>query len=110
MKKIFVMICLTFVLILGSIQNNSAEAYEKYVGSYSDGTYVYLLTESVMIKSYRPYSFTCAVRAGRSNLYYSFFPLNGSPYYRNNEGFSGYVFDGQSPVAANIYNYVVNNW
>ena len=102
------LVSFVFIIIIG--QSNFAAAFEKYVGYYSDGTGVYLLTESVIIKSYRPYSFTCAVRAGRNNLYYSFFPLNGSPYYRNNEGFSGYVFSGQSPVAANIYDYVVSHW
>ena len=97
-------------LILVSIQNNQAEASEVYVGNYSDGTSVYLLTESVNIRSRSPYNFTCIVRAGYDYLNYSFFPLNGSPYYKNSEGYEGYVNGGNSPVASNIYRYVVNRW
>ena len=83
---------------------------EVYVGGYSDGSSVYLLTNTVNIQSYNPYRFTCRVRAGYDYLNYSFYPYNGSPYYRNSEGYEGYVNGGQSPVASNIYRYVVNNY
>ena len=101
---------LAVALIFVGSQSNQAEASEVYVGSYSDGTSVYLLTESVYINSRSPYNFTCRVRAGYDYLHYSFYPYNGSPYYRNSEGYEGYVNGGQSPVAASIYRYVVNNW
>ena len=101
---------LAISLVFVGSQHNQAEAAEYYVGSYSDGTSVYLLTQTVNIRSYNPYSFTCRVRAGWDYLNYSFFPRNGSPYYRNSEGYEGFVHGGQSPVAANIYRYVVNNW
>ena len=68
------------------------------------------MTHTVSLNSRNPYSFNCRVRAGWDYLNYSFYPYNGSPYYRNSEGYSGYVHGGQSPVAANIYRYVVNNW
>lgn len=109
MKKFFsVMILVAALIIVG--QMSKVEAAEVYVGSYSDGTAVYLLTHTVNIRSYRPYSFTCTVRAGYDRLSYSFYPYNGSPYYRNSEGYEGYVNGGASPVASNIYRYVVNNY
>ena len=110
LKKCFATMLLAFTLIIVSSQSSQAEAGEVYVGSYSDGSSVYLLTHTVNIRSYSPYSFTCTVRAGRDYLDYSFYPSNGSPYYRNSEGYGGYVYGGQSPVAASIYRYVVNHW
>ncbi len=110
MKKILSVMLLAVALIFVSGQNTQAEATEVYVGNYSDGSAVYLLTHTVSIRSYNPYTFTCQVRAGYDYLNYSFYPMNGSPYYKNSEGYSGYVNGGQSPVASNIYRYVVNNW
>lgn len=110
MRKFLGVFVLAVALILVGGQNSQAEAAEVYVGNYSDGSPVYLLTNSVYINSYRPYSFTCRVRAGYDYLSYSFFPVNGSPYYRNSEGYEGYVNGGASPVASSIYRYVVNNW
>lgn len=109
-KKFSAILILVLALMISNSQQNSAEAAEVYVGSYSDGTSVMLLTESVHIRSRSPYSFTCTIRAGRDYLDYSFFPYNGSPYYRNSEGYEGYVHGGQSPVAESIYRYVLNNW
>ena len=110
MKKFALAMLLAVTLILVGGQASRAEAGEVYMGSYSDGSSVYLLTHTVNIRSYSPYSFTCTVRAGRDYLDYSFYPSNGSPYYRNSEGYGGYVYGGQSPVAASIYRYVVNHW
>lgn len=110
LKKIFATVLLAAVLVIAGGQDNRAEAGERYVGSYSDGTSVYLLTHTVNIRSYSPYSFTCSVRAGYDYLNYSFYPVNGSPYYRNSEGYEGYVNGGASPVAENIYRFVVNNY
>ena len=108
-KKFFAAMILAFALVVAG-QNSTAQAEEVYVGSYSDGTAVYLLTHTVTIESNSPYRFTCTIRAGRDYLNYSFYPYNGSPYYRNSEGYSGYVNGGSSPVASNIYRYVVNNY
>lgn len=109
-RKIFVAMILAFALVVAGGQSSKAEAAEVYVGNYSDGSAVYLLTNTIVIRSYNPYSFNCRVRAGRDYLDYSFYPYNGSPYYRNSEGYSGYVNGGQSPVASNIYRYVVRNY
>lgn len=109
-KKIISIMTLSLALIFISGQNTQAEAGQVWVGNYSDGSSVYLLTHTVNIISYRPYTFTCTVRAGRDYLDYRFYPVNGSPYYRNSEGYEGYVNGGQSPVASSIYRYVVNNW
>lgn len=110
MKKFFIAIILTFALITAVEQMSKVEAREHYVGNYSDGTAVYLLTHTIRIQSYRPYRFSCSVRVWRDYLDYHFYPYNGSPYYRNSEGYEGYVNGGQSPVASNIYRYVVNNY
>ncbi len=101
---------LTLALVVAMGQLSKAEAREYYVGSYSDGTPVYLLTHTIRIQSYKPYRFFCSVRVLRDYLDYHFYPYNGSPYYRNSEGYEGYVNGGQSPVASNIYHYVVNNY
>ena len=77
-KKFFVAITLGFVLVIASGQISKANAAEIYVGSYSDDTSVYLLTNTVFIRSYRPYSFNCKVRAGYDLLSYNFYPVNGS--------------------------------
>ena len=108
MKKFLSVMILAAILIF--VGNSQAEARDVYVGSYSDGSSVYLLTETVLIKSHNPLRFNCRVRAGYDYLNYSFYPYNGSPYYRNNEGYSGYVFRGDSPVAASIYRFVRDNY
>lgn len=89
---------------------STAEASDYYIGTYSDGTNAFLVTESVCIYSYHPYTFSCVVKYADTRLYYRFFPYNGSPYYRNSEGYEGYVYGGASPVAANIYGFVVRNY
>lgn len=109
-KNFFAAVILAFAIVVASGQSPSAEAAEIYVGNYSDGTAVYFLPQSLGIESYNPLRFYCTVRAGRDYLNYNFYPYNGSPYYRNSEGYSGYVFGGQSPVAANIYRHVLNNY
>ncbi len=108
-KKIFSVMILAAVLIFVSGQNSQAQAAEIYVGNYSDGSAVYLLTNTVVIKNYHPYSFNCRVRAGYDYLDYYFYPVNGSPYYRNSEGYEGFV-NSYSPVANSIYRYVVNHF
>ena len=108
-KKFFVAMMLACALVIVG-QASGAEAAEVYVGNYSDGTAVYLLTHTVSIRSHNPYRFSCTVHVGRDYLDYSFYPYNGSPYYRNSEGYEGYVNGGNSPVASSIYRYVVNNF
>ena len=109
-KKIALFLVLAAALAVGGWQGTPAEARPVYVGTYSDGSDAYLLTDTVYIQSRHPYRFSCTIKYYNSYLDYSFFPSNGSPYYRNSEGYEGYVFGGESPVAAGIYRYVVNNW
>lgn len=94
----------TALVIVGQVSR--VEAAEVYVGSYSDGTAVYLLTQTVQGI---PHGYECTVRASRDYLNYSFYLVNGSWKYSNSEGYSGYAYDGSSPVAANILNYVRNH-
>lgn len=110
-KRIFLALAVVAALMFtGTADTNVAQARPVYVGTYSDGTDAYLLTESVYIKSHSPYTFDCTIIYSGVSLYYSFYPVNGSPYYRNSEGYEGYVFGGQSPVASNIYRFVINNY
>ena len=109
-KKFFAAFFLATLLMVTCAPTDTASAAPVYMGNYSDGSEAYQLTESVRIQSRHPYTFTCTVRYDYSYLDYSFFPVDGSPYYRNSEGYESYVFGGQSPVAAHIYRYVVNNW
>ncbi len=100
MKKFLSVMFLSAVLIFAG--NGSVEAREVYVGTYSDGTPVYLLDDSLAGGGS---NFTCRVRAGYDYLRYHFFMRGGSPYYTNSEGYEGYVYGGQSPVAAAIWEY-----
>ena len=107
------MLCLLAVLFVVGGNSPSVEARSVYMGTYSDGSEAYLMTESVTIQSRHPYTFRCRVvyyNGYANDLWYSFWSNNGSPYYNNSEGYEGYVYGGQSPVAANIYRFVVNNW
>ena len=108
MKKFLSVMILAVALLFVGGQDNTAEAYEVYMGSYSDGTAVYLLTESIQqVGGYRWCG--CKVRAGYDYISYSFYHNFGNPTYENSEGYKGYCFDGSSPVAAAIWNYIQNN-
>ena len=112
MRKFFVTMMLAVAIVFIGSQ---AEAREVYVGSYSDGTDVYLLTESISMGRPSPsgLQFTCQVRAGGDYLNYRFYGVGYNMYnrrmrYENSEGYSGYV-DSSSPVAAAIYSWVSNH-
>ena len=105
-KKFFAVFFLVATLVLVGGQATKAEAAEVYVGSYSDGTAVYLLTETIRSNGRQGVQdYTCRVRAGYDYLQYHFWYGNGWEY-SNSEGYSGYVYDGSSPVAAAICNYI----
>ena len=108
-KKFFAAMILAFTLVVAG-QTSTAEAGEVYVGSYSDGTAVYLLTDSIRYPRNTSYEFVCTVRAGGDYLDYGFERLGGRVSYRNSEGYHGYIDDGASPVAASIYRYIKNNY
>lgn len=106
-KKVFAAMILAFALFVAGQTN--AEAGEVYVGTYSDGTAVYVLTETIDRDTRNTsYETTCTVRAGRDYLNYGFERINGRIAYRNSEGYHGYIDDGSSPVAAAIYRYLKN--
>ena len=105
-KKFFAAMILAFALVVAG-QTSTAEAGEVYVGTYSDGDAVYLLTETIVPLRY---GYDCTVRAGQSYIDYRF--LCNDDYsvwhYTNSEGYRGSVYDGSSPVAASICNYLRN--
>ena len=103
-KKFFATMLLAVTLILVGGQNNQAEAREVFMGYYSDGSAVYLLTETV---AYLGRGIDCSVRAVRDYLKYSF-SMSGD--YWNSEGYRGNVYDGSSPVARKIFTYIRNNF
>lgn len=104
-KKFFATLVLTFALVIAGGQASTAEAREVYVGTYDDGRAVYLLTETIQ-KHSAPFDCTCTVRAGSNYLDYSFGWDSDVLYYKNSEGYHGRVFDGNSPVAREIYRYI----
>jgi len=108
LKKVLSVMLLAVAIIF--VGNSQAEAREVYVGSYSDGTAVYLLTETIHgMSGERAYTeYYCRVRAGRDYLDYTFYEDSSNPGYSNSEGYSGRVYDGQSPVAAAIWRYIQN--
>ena len=107
-KKFAVMMLLAVAIIFVS---NQAEAREVYVGSYSDGTKVYLITNSVRYYSVgRAGAWECSVRASRDYLNYQFWVEDTGWQYNNSEGYHGYVYNGSSPVAAAILNYIRNHY
>ena len=65
MKKLFLTMMLAVALIVVGAQTNKAEAYDVYVGTYTDGYDVYLLTETVNGENAR--FFKCTVRAKKGN-------------------------------------------
>lgn len=100
-KKFLVAMVLAVALIVaGGVK---AEAGEVYVGTYSDGTAAYLLTQTI---SGGRGNFACTVRAGRDYIHYSFWYSNGRPYYRNDWPAEGYVYGSGSPVAIGIWEWV----
>ena len=105
MRKVFVAMMLAVALIFVGSQ---VEAREVYVGTYSDGTDVYILTETIKSNGRQGVQdYTCRVRAGGDYLFYHFWYGN-SWEYDNSENYRGYVYDGSSPVAAAILNYIRN--
>lgn len=111
LKRLGLAFMVAFAFFISGSGAPTAEAHNVYVGTYSDdGSDAYLLTETVYIRSYRPLCFTCTVYATGDHLRYNFFWRNGESYYKTSWGTEGYTFGGQSPVAANIYRFVANNY
>ena len=110
MKKILSVTVLVAMLAFATCQVEATGYGEVYVGSYSDGTSVYLLTNTIKKEVWaRTSGYSCTVRAGRDYLDYTFW-LDAGDYrtwkYENSEGYEGNVYDGRSPVAAAILNYI----
>lgn len=111
MKKFFGVFIFAAAMIFVAGQPSTVQAAEVYMGTYSDGDNVYLLTETVQkLPAGRAGLYKCTVRAGRSYLNYEFFCEDTGWQYNNSEGYRGYVYDGSSPVAANICNYLRGNY
>ena len=110
-KKLFAAMILAFTLVVAG-QTSTAEAGEVYVGTYSDGTAVYLLTHTVQrVSGAHAGGYVCTVRAGGDYLDYTFTLSAARGWqYKNSEGYSGKVYDGSSPVAASICDYLRNNY
>ena len=109
-KKFLATVVLVVTLIFAGAQTNTAEAREVFMGYYSDGSAVYLLTETIEESPRNTsYAFTCTVRAGRDYLKYGFeYDGRGGADYNNSEGYRGNINDGRSPVARAIWNYWKN--
>ena len=114
MKKIFMVMMLAAAMIFVVGQSNSAQAYDVYIGSYSDGDAVYLMTETVQ-KHYvggGSYTFTVKVGSGSRFTHINYEIYRGSEGwgYENSEGYRGQVYDGRSPIAAKLCDYLRRNF
>ena len=102
MKKAITIIMFAVAIILASNQN-TAEAYEIYCGTFNDGSEVYLITESV---SGAREGLDCTVRTvrGRSSSYihYRFDLSHSGLWYENSHGSSGKV-SLNMPTTQRIY-------
>ena len=110
---------LSVSLILVGGQYNQVEAADYYVGTYKDGNDAYLMTET--IRHYAATSrdeaysgtYDCKVKAvrGRSVTYidYHFYVGDDGWYYRNSQGFGGYMSEGVTPIANKIFDYMVKH-
>ena len=72
MRQFALMVMLAVALIFATSQNNQVEASEVYVGSYSDGTAVYVLTETMGLRKVGGGVYYCTVRAGQDYINYDF--------------------------------------
>ena len=89
------MLLLSMFFVCG--QNNKAEAYDIYVGTYDSGLKAYLMTEYINYNGYR--TFNCTIKAtGYMTVYvdYSFWNYVGEShfYFKNSQGYSGIVSPG----------------
>lgn len=114
MKKFLSAMILVAAIVFVVAPNNSAEARDVYIGSYSDGDAVYLMTETVQ-KHYvggGSYTFTVKVGSGSRLTYidYGFFFEHPDWGYRNSEGYRGNCYDGSSPIAAKLCDYLRQNF
>ena len=117
-KQLLATMILTVTLILVGGQSNQAEAADYYVGTYKDGNDAYLMTETIRHTEAAPggaYSGTydCRVKAvkGSSVTYidYHFYIGDDGWYYRNSQGFGGYMSEGVTPIANRIFDYMVKH-
>lgn len=114
MKKFLSVMLLAFGIALSS----HATAAEVYIGER--GIFcVYLLTESINVTKSWPLEFTCTATQRQrgeepsyldTEIYFSFFTKDGLPYCITNFDFEPFLASPQnSPIAYNIYRYVLNN-
>ena len=112
MKKIFITMFLAFAIVF--VVGNSAEARDVFIGRYSDGDEVYLMTETVQRLRVGAGGYNCTVKVGYGSRFthinYGFFAESDGWNYRNSEGYRGRVYDGSSPIAARICDYLRRNF
>ena len=105
-KQLFLAMVLVVTMIIVGSQNNHAEAYDQYCGTFRDGNEAYLMTET--IRGSKTSNFTCTVKAvkGRSVTYidYKFWLIEYDGwYFSNSQGFSNQVSREKAPVAWSIW-------
>ena len=114
MKKFLSAMILVAAIVFVVAPNGTAEARDVYIRSYSDGDAVYLMTETVQ-KHYvggGSYTFTVKVGSGSRLTYIDYEIYNGSEGwgYENSEGYRGSCYDGSSPIAAKLCDYLRQNF
>ena len=118
MKKLFVTAALVFGILIAQV--SQANAQDVYVGTYSSGYKVYLMTETIRIESRQYMDYSCRVKAIRGNdvIYvdYTFWEdrqRSVVEHYRDSSGNTGMftLSDANGhPVPYNIDNYIGDHY
>ena len=112
LKKLLMAAILGFAIMFAGLQNQ-AEAYDLYVGnSPATGWDCYLMTETI-VRGNRDYSATLKMvtNSGRIKyLDYTFYLEYNSTrvFFRNSQGYSGYIDRYDTPIEWNMYHKIIN--
>ena len=116
MKKFFVAMLAAFAIIVSCGQSNRAEAYDLYVGNFSNDLEAYIMTETLEFKNMRIFSVRVKSvnRSGKLVDYveYQFWGSPGkSETYSTSDGDRGTISSAtKGTLAHNIYDYAMEVW
>ena len=109
MRNLVTCIILGVAFIWGSIYASTVEASDYYVGTYKDGYKAYVVTGSVRNPDYDDYR--CTIKAVKGGEFFFIdYHLWGVAHgwaYENSQGFGDRISRSKTPVAYNIFVYVL---
>lgn len=107
MRQVMVAAVLAVTLVLSGA--NLAAASQVPITEI-DEVPVYILTETIEIRSRSPYEFSCTVLFDGDEAQYNFFSKNGEPYYSHKGSGEYRLSNYPYSLAFFAYNYVVENY